>query len=106
MKLALRHVFVLVVCAFAVFPILFVISAAINPLGTLASTDLLPTRVSLGNFGDLFASDVYPFGRWFLNSVAIALLSSFASLLLSMCAAYAFSRMRFAGRRSGCWHCC
>ncbi|MET8004751.1 sugar ABC transporter permease [Nonomuraea glycinis] len=101
MKLALRHVFVLVVCAFAVFPILFVISAAINPLGTLASTDLLPTRVSLGNFGDLFASDVYPFGRWFLNSVAIALLSSFASLLLSMCAAYAFSRMRFAGRRAG-----
>jgi arabinogalactan oligomer/maltooligosaccharide transport system permease protein len=100
-KLALRHVFVLVVCAFAVFPILFVISAAINPLGTLASTDLLPTRVSLGNFGDLFASDVYPFGRWFLNSVAIALLSSFASLLLSMCAAYAFSRMRFAGRRTG-----
>ncbi|GGP08694.1 sugar ABC transporter permease [Nonomuraea glycinis] len=101
MKLALRHVFVLVVCAFAVFPILFVISAAINPLGTLASTDLLPTQVSLGNFGDLFASDVYPFGRWFLNSVAIALLSSFASLLLSMCAAYAFSRMRFAGRRAG-----
>ncbi len=44
MKLALRHVFVLVVCAFAVFPILFVISAAINPLGTLASTDLLPDR--------------------------------------------------------------
>lgn len=101
MKLALRHVFVLVVCAFALFPIVFVISAAINPLGTLASTELLPTGASLGNFGDLFASEVYPFGRWFLNSVVIALLSSFASLLLSMCAAYAFSRMRFAGRRVG-----
>ncbi len=101
MKLALRHVFVLVVCAFAVFPIVFVISAAINPLGTLASTELLPTGASLGNFGDLFSSEVYPFGRWFRNSVVIALLSSFASLLLSMCAAYAFSRMRFAGRRVG-----
>jgi arabinogalactan oligomer/maltooligosaccharide transport system permease protein len=94
-------VFVLVVCAFAVFPVVFVISAAINPLGTLASTELLPTGASLGNFGDLFSSEVYPFGRWFLNSVVIALLSSFASLLLSMCAAYAFSRMRFAGRRTG-----
>jgi arabinogalactan oligomer / maltooligosaccharide transport system permease protein len=100
-KLALRHVFVLVVCAFALFPIVFVISAAINPLGTLASTELLPTGASLGNFGDLFASEVYPFGRWFRNSVVIALLSSFASLLLSLCAAYAFSRMRFAGRRVG-----
>jgi arabinogalactan oligomer/maltooligosaccharide transport system permease protein len=100
-KLALRHVFVLAVCAFALFPILFVVSAAINPLGTLASTDLLPTGAGPGNFGDLFTSDTYPFARWFLNSVVIALGSSFGSLLLSMLAAYAFSRMRFAGRRVG-----
>ncbi|HLU73303.1 MAG TPA: sugar ABC transporter permease [Nonomuraea sp.] len=101
MKLAFRHAFVLVVCAFAIFPILFVVSAAINPLGTLASTELLPTGASFTNFGELLTSDVYPFGRWFFNSVFIALLSSFASLLLSMFAAYAFSRMRFAGRRVG-----
>ncbi|MEV4114575.1 sugar ABC transporter permease [Nonomuraea sp. NPDC049695] len=101
MKLALRHVFVLVVCAFALFPILFVVSAAINPLGTLASTNLLPTGASLANFANLLSSDSYPFGRWFFNSVSIALMSSFASLLLSMFAAYAFSRMRFGGRRVG-----
>ncbi|MFG1613942.1 sugar ABC transporter permease [Nonomuraea wenchangensis] len=101
MRLALRHVFVLVVCAFALFPILFVVSAAINPLGTLASTDLLPSGAGLGNFVKLLTSDTYLFGRWFFNSVFIALASSFASLLLSMFAAYAFSRMRFAGRRVG-----
>ncbi|MGA4987294.1 sugar ABC transporter permease [Nonomuraea bangladeshensis] len=101
MKLALRHVFVLVVCAFALFPILFVVSAAINPLGTLASTDLLPSGAGVTNFVNLLTSDTYPFGRWFFNSVFIALASSFASLLLSMFAAYAFSRMRFAGRRAG-----
>ncbi|MEQ4718429.1 sugar ABC transporter permease [Nonomuraea sp. B19D2] len=101
MKLALRHAFVLVVCAFAIFPVLFVLSAAINPMGTLASTDLLPTGASLANFANLLSSDSYPFARWFANSVFIALASSFASLLLSMFAAYAFSRMRFAGRRVG-----
>ncbi|MER7499474.1 sugar ABC transporter permease [Nonomuraea pusilla] len=101
MKLALRHVFVLVVCAFALFPILFVISAALNPLGTLASTDLLPSGASLNNLTNLLTSDTYPFARWFFNSVFIALAASFASLLLSMFAAYAFSRMRFAGRRVG-----
>lgn len=101
MKMALRHAFVLVVCAFAVFPILFVVSAAFNPMGTLSSTTLLPTGASLGNFADLLTSDTYPFARWFFNSVFIALVSSFASLLLSMLAAYAFSRMRFAGRRVG-----
>ncbi|MCK2216055.1 ABC transporter permease subunit [Actinomadura sp. ATCC 31491] len=101
MKLALRHGFVLAVCAFALFPIVFVVSAAINPRGTLASTELLPTGASLANFANLFGSDTYPFARWFFNSVFIALVSSFASLLLSMLAAYAFSRMRFAGRRAG-----
>ncbi|MFF4614946.1 sugar ABC transporter permease [Nonomuraea jabiensis] len=101
MKLALRHAFVLIVCAFALFPILFVVSAAINPMGTLASTDLLPNGAGLVNFANLLTSDSYPFGRWFFNSVFIALVASFASLLLSMFAAYAFSRMRFAGRRVG-----
>ncbi|MEV0143580.1 MULTISPECIES: sugar ABC transporter permease [unclassified Nonomuraea] len=101
MKLALRHGFVLLVCVFALVPIMFVVSAAINPLGTLASTDLLPNGASLGNFADLFTNDRYPFARWFLNSVFIALAASFASLLLSMMAAYAFSRMRFRGRRVG-----
>ncbi|GAA2294745.1 ABC transporter permease subunit [Nonomuraea roseoviolacea subsp. roseoviolacea] len=101
MKLALRHGFVLLMCVFALVPILFVVSAAINPLGTLASTDLVPNGASLGNFADLFTNDRYPFARWFLNSVVIALTASFASLLLSMMAAYAFSRMRFRGRRVG-----
>ncbi|GAA3469984.1 sugar ABC transporter permease [Nonomuraea roseola] len=101
MKLALRHAFVLLVCAFALFPILFVVSAAINPLGTLASSDLVPNGASFDNVAKLFSSDTYPFGRWVFNSVFIALASSSASLLLSMFAAYAFSRMRFAGRRVG-----
>ncbi|MBN6055131.1 sugar ABC transporter permease [Nonomuraea sp. RK-328] len=101
MKLALRHGFVLLMCVFALVPILFVVSAAINPLGTLASTDLVPNGASLGNFADLFTNDRYPFARWFLNSVFIALAASFASLMLSMMAAYAFSRMRFRGRRVG-----
>ncbi|MFI6454982.1 sugar ABC transporter permease [Streptosporangium amethystogenes] len=96
-----RHLVVLVVVVFALFPILFVVSAAINPLGTLASSELLPTGASLDNFVNLFSSEVYPFGRWFINSVVIALSASFASLLLSMFAAYAFSRMRFSGRRTG-----
>ncbi|MER5623649.1 sugar ABC transporter permease [Streptosporangium sp. NPDC002544] len=96
-----RHLVVLAVVAFALFPILFVVSAAINPLGTLASSELLPTGASLDNFVNLFSSDVYPFGRWFINSIVIALSASFASLLLSMFAAYAFSRMRFQGRRTG-----
>ncbi|MEU4777639.1 ABC transporter permease subunit [Micromonospora sp. NPDC023633] len=85
--------------AFSLFPILFVLSAALNPLGTLSSTELLPTGASVENFTNLF--DRTAFGWWFFNSLLIAGVASFASVFLSALAAYAFSRMRFSGRRVG-----
>lgn len=95
-----RYAVVLLVCAFALFPVLFVVSAALNPLGTLGSTGLIPQGASLDNFVNLLTGD-HPFTKWFLNSVIIALISAFAGLLISVAAAYAFSRMRFRGRRVG-----
>jgi arabinogalactan oligomer / maltooligosaccharide transport system permease protein len=96
-----RHLVLITLTLFAVFPILFVLSAALNPLGTLSSSDLLPTGASLDNFGKLFSNPNYPFPRWMANSLALALISAFTSIFLGVCAAYAFSRMRFAGRRVG-----
>ncbi|SBT51705.1 sugar ABC transporter permease [Micromonospora auratinigra] len=94
-----RHLVGVLAVAFSLFPILFVISAALNPLGTLSSTELLPTGASFENFTNLFQKTA--FGHWFLNSLLLAGVASFASIFLSSLAAYAFSRMRFAGRRVG-----
>jgi arabinogalactan oligomer/maltooligosaccharide transport system permease protein len=94
-----RHLVGLVSVAFALFPILFVVSAALNPLGTLSSSTLIPNGASLNNFTNLLTTTSFP--RWFLNSVLIAGLASFAALFISVLAAYAFSRMRFRGRRVG-----
>ncbi|MFU8870739.1 sugar ABC transporter permease [Micromonospora sp. SL4-19] len=94
-----RHLVGVLAVAFSLFPILFVLSAALNPLGTLSSTELLPTGVSFENFTNLF--DRFAFAHWFLNSLLIAGTAAFVSLFLSALAAYAFSRMRFAGRRFG-----
>ncbi|MCW3840164.1 sugar ABC transporter permease [Micromonospora yasonensis] len=94
-----RHLVGVLAVAFSLFPILFVISAALNPLGTLSSTELLPTGASVENFSNLFQKTA--FAHWFLNSLLLAGVASFASIFLSSLAAYAFSRMRFAGRRVG-----
>ena len=37
-----RHVVGILAVAFAVFPILFIVSASVNPLGTLPSSGLIP----------------------------------------------------------------
>jgi arabinogalactan oligomer/maltooligosaccharide transport system permease protein len=94
-----RHAVAILTLVFALVPIVFVVSAALNPLGTLSSSELLPTGASFGNFGRLFGDTA--FGRWFLNSVVIAASASAASVFLSALAAYAFSRRRFRGRRVG-----
>lgn len=99
-ELGWRHLVGVLAVAFSLFPIVFVVSAAFNPLGTLSSTSLVPSRgLSLANFTELF--DRTAFGSWFLNSMMIALAASAASVFLSALAAYAFSRMRFRGRRVG-----
>jgi arabinogalactan oligomer / maltooligosaccharide transport system permease protein len=85
--------------AFSLFPIVFVVSAAINPIGSLSSTQLLPTGAGFGNFTDLFHNTAFVW--WYGNSILIAGVSAFAGVFVSMLAAYAFSRLRFAGRRVG-----
>jgi arabinogalactan oligomer/maltooligosaccharide transport system permease protein len=100
-KLGWRHAVGVAAVVFSLFPIVFVISAAINPLGTLSSSELIPTGASAENFSRLFARNNHVFFHWFFNTVLIAGLAAATSVFLSMLAAYAFSRMRFAGRRVG-----
>ena len=94
-----RHLFLLAMTAFAVFPVLFVVSAALNPLGTLSSAQLVPTGVSTGNFAQLLTETRFP--RWYLNSLVLAVSNAAATVFLSALAAYVFSRFRFRGRRVG-----
>ncbi|GLZ80316.1 sugar ABC transporter permease [Actinorhabdospora filicis] len=95
-----RHLVAILAVVFSLLPIVFVVSAALNPQGTLSSTGLVPTDgVSLSNVGDLFAKT--SFGHWYLNSLIVAGSAAFISVFISAIAAYAFSRYRFRGRRVG-----
>jgi arabinogalactan oligomer/maltooligosaccharide transport system permease protein len=94
-----RHAVGVLALAFSLGPLVFVVSAALNPLGTLSSSELVPTGASVANFTRLFQDTA--FGSWFVNSFVIAGAASIASVFLSALAAYAFSRRRFAGRRVG-----
>jgi arabinogalactan oligomer/maltooligosaccharide transport system permease protein len=89
----------IVAIVFALIPILFVASAAFNPLGSLSSTTLIPKDFGLQNFESLLTKTAFPW--WFWNSILISGISTAAALALSTFAAYAFSRYRFSGRRPG-----
>ncbi|WP_445155278.1 sugar ABC transporter permease [Arthrobacter sp. Hor0625] len=96
-----RHLVGIIVTVFAVFPLLYVLSAALNSTGTLVGSNALFSKIDFGNFTALFDMPSRPFARWFLNTMVVGGVTSAATVFLGAMAAYAFSRMRFTGRRFG-----
>lgn len=98
--IAMRLLVAAILVAFSVFPILWMVSASLNPTGTLATQTLIPKNAGVGNYRQLMASVEFPFWRWLGNSIKIASITSVLSLAITTIAAYAFSRFRFRGRLS------
>ena len=96
-----RHLVALSAVVFAVFPLLYVLSASLNPAGTLVGSNQLFRTIDFSNYIGLFTNPDQPYGHWFLNSLVISLITSGMTVFLGAMAAYAFSRMRFRGRRVG-----
>jgi multiple sugar transport system permease protein len=56
----------------------------------------LPATPQFGNYNEVF--EVAPFGRWMWNSVIVALLATFGSVLSAALVGYSFARFRYPGR--------
>jgi arabinogalactan oligomer/maltooligosaccharide transport system permease protein len=97
-----RHLVGLVGVLFVLFPVVWMISASINPIDTLSGSQLIPEGATLDNYKAIFENPVEsPFMTWLWNSYYIAFIVATVSLGLTAMAAYAFSRFRFRGRRLG-----
>jgi arabinogalactan oligomer/maltooligosaccharide transport system permease protein len=96
-----RHVVAVAAVLFALYPVAWVVSASFNPTGRLSNQKLIPSHASLTNYTRVLNSEAQPFKSWFVNTMVIAGVSAAAITMNSALAAYAFSRMRFRGRRAG-----
>lgn len=95
-----RHAYVWVLILFSIFPIYVVLVSSFDPSGGLASSTLIPRRFSLDNYALLFANtEAVPFLTWLWNSVMVATANSVISVLVGVAAAYAFSRLKFKGKK-------
>lgn len=92
-----RHVVGLVMIVICVMPLLYVISASLNPSGTFTGSNQLFSAVGTNHYEQLFATRYW---RWFVNSFVVAVTVSVGTVLMGAAAAYAFSRFRFSGRRA------
>ena len=105
----LAHVLLVAACAFAVYPLLWVITLAISPAGSASEARLLPlvTSPSLDNFrtvtgwGTAGAEGTWLFARQLANSLVVSLATAFVAILVATPAAYALARFPFVGSKSG-----
>ena len=107
-RLWLTHLSLLGFIALIVFPLLMVVSISFRE-GNFATGSLLPDQPTLEHWslalGIPYTLDngtvlnpPFPVLTWLWNSLKIALISSLLILMLSTTSAYAFARMRFAGK--------
>jgi arabinogalactan oligomer/maltooligosaccharide transport system permease protein len=96
-----RHLIGVIMVVFSVFPLLYVLSASLNPRGTLTGSNQLFSAIGLDAYGRLLSDPSQPFAAWFGNTILIASITAVATVFLGALAAYSFSRMRFVGRRFG-----
>ena len=96
-----RHGVGVVMSIFAIFPLLYVLSASLNPSGTLISANALFSIFDFGSYIELFGLPQQPYAAWYGNTLVIGITTSVCTVFLGAMAAYSFSRMRFTGRRVG-----
>lgn len=91
------HLILIVMLAFVIIPILYIIGLSFSPGSTLYMDSLFPKEPTLDNFVKLLTKTQFP--RWYLNTIKAGAMTSVITILLVAPTAYAFSRLRFKGRK-------
>ena len=99
MELTALNLFFTLLCFVTLIPILYALSVSLNGQNSLLSSSFsfLPSSFTLENYKRvLFGENIL---TWFKNTVLLAAVTVFLSLLFAVPAAYCFSRRRFTGRK-------
>lgn len=85
---------------FMIMPVLYTLNQAFKPLGELFEfpPKIFVRNPTLKNFKDLFSmssSTGVPMSRYLLNSLIVTLMTVVLNIIITICAAYVFSKKKF-----------
>ena len=70
-RIAWRHAVGIFAVAFALFPLVWMISASFDTIGSLSAQKLIPNNPGLENFRTLFGNPDQPYLTWLKNSIML-----------------------------------
>src|SRR6195256_2213635 len=80
----------------AIIPLLWIVSLSFKDPATITSATFWPKKWTLENYRGIFRTS--EFTRALVNSIGIALISTFIAVLFASMAAYAVARLQFPGK--------
>ena len=97
--LGLRFLLLSLGAVVMIVPFAYMLATSFKPnsLALEVPPQFIPSDPTLVNYRDAWSSN--HFGRYFVNSLGVAVATTLLSVLLSSMMAFAFSRLRFRGRR-------
>lgn len=85
------------------FPLAWMVLRAFDVNTSNTVTTIFPEQYTLANFRNLFPGgdnyDMYPYGKWLVNTLIVAIGSCIISTLFVLMVSYALSRLRFKMRK-------
>lgn len=92
------HVLLIIVAIAFLGPLLYAVSTSLKPADEVftPTPELFGSEIRWQNYADAFK--FAPFGRYFLNSLFVAIAGTAVVVVASSLSAYAFARLRFRGR--------
>lgn len=97
-RVAIKYFLLVIFAIITVFPFYWMISSSLKSGFEVIQTPptLLPENVMWSNYSTAFS--MAPFGRYFINTIIVTVLSIVSTVVISILSAFAFSHLEFKGR--------
>ena len=92
------YVFLIILSVIWLFPILWVVLTSFRGEGAMSVNYIIPKTFTLENYKMLFTNSSYPFARWFMNTLIVAIATCLISTFITVAIAYSVSRIKFKFR--------
>jgi len=99
LKAILVNLELIVTSLIVIIPVIWIVMSSFNDGTGLATSSLIPKKLTLDNYRRLFQETNYV--TWFKNTISIAVVNAFVSVILILITAWVVSRFKFKGRKTG-----
>ncbi len=91
---------VIIILFICLFPFIMMLSVSLKPEGvaTLYPPTIIPRNITFEHYLGVLDPEIFPFIRYFINSMIVSLCAAGFAVLIATLGAYSFARLRYPGR--------